>query len=174
MSELVSKVLDLMRFDSGDITLRREWETVDDLVGTALQQNAERLSEHPVDLALAADLPPVFVDATLIVQVFANLFDNGAKYTPPGTRITVRAEAEEGFVRVDVDDNGPGLPGGDPERLFDKFQRGIKEGTIVGVGLGLAICRAIVNAHGGSITARARPGGGARLVLTLPTTEPEA
>ena len=174
MSELVSKVLDLMRFDSGDITLRREWETVDDLVGTALQQNAERLAGHPVDLALAADLPPVFVDATLIVQVFGNLFDNAAKYTPRGTRITVRAEADGGFVRIDVDDDGPGLPGGDPERLFDKFQRGIREGTIVGVGLGLAICRAIVNAHGGSITARARPGGGARLVFTLPTTEPDA
>jgi two-component system sensor histidine kinase KdpD len=72
-----------------------------------------------------------------------------------------------------VDDAGPGLPPGEPVRLFDKFQRGTGEGTIVGVGLGLAICRAIAHAHGGEIEARARPGGGARFEFTLPTLEPE-
>jgi two-component system sensor histidine kinase KdpD len=172
MSELVSKVLDLMRFDSGEIALRRDWESVEDLVGAALEQNAERLRHHRVELALPAELPLVFVDATLVVQVLANLFDNAAKYTPPGTEITVSAAEEDGVVRVTVDDNGPGLPNGDPERLFEKFQRGIQEGSIVGAGLGLSISRAIVNAHGGSITARARPGGGARLTFTLPTVEP--
>ena len=172
MSELVSKVLDLMRFDSGEITLRRDWEAVEDLVGAALEQNAERLREHRVELALPEQLPLVFVDATLIVQVLSNLLDNAAKYTPAGTRITLAAAEEDGAVRITVDDHGAGLPAGDPERLFDKFQRGIQEGTIVGVGLGLSICRAIVEAHGGSIAARPRPGGGARLTFTLPTAEP--
>ncbi len=174
MSELVSKVLDLMRFDSGEITLRRDWEAVEDLVGAALEHSEHRFGEHRVEVALPVDLPLVFVDATLIVQVFANLFDNAAKYTPAGTLITVTARDEGRAVHVTVDDNGPGWPPGDPERLFAKFQRGIQEGTIVGVGLGLSICRAIIHAHGGTIEAGARPGGGARLEFTLATTEPGA
>lgn len=134
MSELVSKVLDLMRFDSGEIVLRRDWESLEDLVGAAVEQTEQRLGEHHVEIALPADLPLVFVDATLIVQVFANLFDNAAKYTPAGTLITVTARDEGNAVHITVDDTGPGWPAGDPERLFDKFQRGIQEGTVVGVG----------------------------------------
>jgi two-component system sensor histidine kinase KdpD len=172
MSDLVSKVLDLMRLDSGEIALRRDWEDVEDLVGAALNQSRDRLGDRRVELTFATDLPLVFVDAQLVVQVFVNLFDNAAKYTPPGTPIAVAARDEGGLVHVTVDDHGPGWPAGDPERLFDKFQRGIQEGTIVGVGLGLSICRAIVHAHGGSISAAPRPGGGARLELTLPTREP--
>jgi two-component system sensor histidine kinase KdpD len=172
MSELVSKVLDLMRFDSGELVLRRDWEALEDLVGAARENNEERLEGHRVEIALPGDLPLVWVDAPLVVQVFTNLFENAAKYTPAGTTITVTARDEGGAVHVTVDDDGPGLPGGDPERLFEKFQRGIQEGTIVGAGLGLSICRAIVHAHGGTISAGARPGGGARLELTLPTKEP--
>ncbi len=174
MSELVSNVLDLMRFESGQIALRREWETLDDLVGAALHRAEERLIAHPVELHIPADLPPVYVDATLIVQVLDNLFDNAAKYTPPGTRIFVSAVSDGPFLRVTVDDEGPGLPSGDPARLFDKFQRGGEEGTIIGVGLGLAICRTIIQAHGGSIEARRRLGGGAQFEFTLPATEPVA
>jgi two-component system sensor histidine kinase KdpD len=172
MSELVSNVLDLTRFEAGEIVLRRDWQAVDDLVGTALQRLESRLAAYPIDLALPDDLPPVYVDATLVVQVFSNLFDNIVKYTPAGTRVCVSAVAEAAIVRVYVDDEGPGLPAGETARLFDKFQRGGEEGTIAGVGLGLAICRAIVVAHGGSIEAQRRPGGGARFELTLPATEP--
>jgi two-component system sensor histidine kinase KdpD len=171
MSDLISNVLDLTRFESGEISLRRDWESIDDLVGAALHRLQPRLEHHPVELRVASDLPSVYVDANLVVQVLSNLFDNAAKYTPQGTQICVSAMADGPFVRVTVDDNGPGLPPGDPARLFDKFQRGAEEGTIVGVGLGLAICRAIVRAHGGSIEARNRPGGGARFEFTLPTTE---
>jgi len=107
------------------------------------------------------------------VQVLTNLLDNVAKYTPAGTRVTISAapEPDRTFVRVTVDDEGPGLPPGDPARLFDKFQRGNDEGSVVGVGLGLAICQAIVRAHGGEIEAERRPGGGARFSFTLPATE---
>jgi two-component system sensor histidine kinase KdpD len=170
MSELISNVLDLTRFESGALALRRQWESVDDLAAVALERMHERLGDHPVDLQLADELPPVFVDATLIVQLLANLFDNFIKYTPAGSRVTVTAVPEGAFLRVMVDDDGPGLPPGDPARLFDKFQRGDGEGVIAGVGLGLAICRAIAQAHGGSIRATARPGGGARFEFTLPTT----
>jgi two-component system sensor histidine kinase KdpD len=173
MSELVSNVLDLVRLESGQVALRRDWQTLDDLVGSALTAYREKLAAHPTELRLAADLPPVWVDATLIVQVFSNLFDNIAKYTPPGTRVTITAvaDAEREFVRITVDDDGPGLPAGDPARLFDKFQRGHEEGSVVGVGLGLAICQAIVRAHGGHIEAQRREGGGARFVFTLPATQ---
>jgi two-component system sensor histidine kinase KdpD len=170
MSELISNVLDLTRFESGSPALRRDWESIDDLAAVALQRMDRRLAEHRVGLDLGADLPAVFVDASLIVQVFANLFDNLAKYTPPGTAASVSATAEPGFLRVRVEDSGPGLPSGDPARLFDKFQRGTDEGNIAGVGLGLAICRAIVTAHGGEMTAGSRPQGGARFEFTLSTT----
>jgi len=171
MSELVSNVLDLMRFESGQVVLRRDWETLDDLVGTALQRLEVRLAGHAVELRMAPDLPPVYVDATLIVQLFANLLDNAAKYTPAGTRVSVSAVADGAFVRVVVEDDGPGLPPGEPARLFDKFQRGNGEGTVVGVGLGLAICQAIVRAHGGEIEAQRRAGRGARFEFTLPSSE---
>ena len=171
MSELVSNVLDLMRFESGQVVLRRDWETLDDLVGTALQRLEVRLAGHAVELRMAPELPPVYVDATLIVQLFANLLDNAAKYTPAGTCVSVSAVADGAFVRVVVEDDGPGLPAGEPARLFDKFQRGNGEGTVVGVGLGLAICQAIVRAHGGEIEAQRRAGRGARFEFTLPSSE---
>ena len=171
MAELVSNVLDLTRFESGEVILRRDWQSVEDLVGAALQRMDSKLVGHPLDVQLPVDLPPVYVDATLTVQVLVNLLDNAAKYTPPGTHVRVSAVPDEGFVRVRVEDDGPGLPPGDPARLFDKFQRGSAEGTIVGVGLGLAICRAIVRAHGGQIDAQRRPEGGARFEFTLATRE---
>jgi two-component system sensor histidine kinase KdpD len=174
MSDLVSNVLDLMRFESGQVALRTDWEAVDDLVGTALHGVEQQLAQHRVDLRLPAELPPVLVDAKLIVQVFTNLFDNIRKYTPPGTRVTVSAALDGKFVRVRVDDDGPGLPPGDPERLFDKFQRGDEEGSVVGVGLGLAICQAIIKAHGGEIEAHRRSPKGATFEFTLPATAPSS
>ncbi len=180
MSDLISNVLDLTRFESGQIRLRNDWQTLDELVESALRRLEEPLSRYHVELRLPPDLPPVYVDANLITQVFTNLLDNIVKYTPPGTHIQIAAAVDDGGrglpgskVRVTVDDDGPGLPAGDPARLFEKFQRGSGEGTIVGVGLGLAICRAIIRAHGGEIEAQARSGGGARIQLTLPTVQPE-
>src|SRR4029079_18471286 len=172
ISELVSNVLDLMRFESGTLALRRDWYATDDLIGAALARVEERLRQYPVSVDLPADLPAVHVDADLIVQTFANLLDNVAKYTPPGTAVHISAREDEDWVQVTVDDEGPGLPTLGRERLFDKFQRGHDEGTVGGAGLGLAICRAIVRAHGGDIAAGDRPGGGARLQFTLPTREP--
>src|SRR6185437_15725283 len=171
ISELVSNVLDLTRLESGQVALRRDWQMLDDLVGTAYQRLEEKLAGRPLELRLPDDLPPLYVDGTLVVQVFANLLDNIAKYTPVGTRITVSAGADGAFMRVFVEDDGPGLPPGDPNRLFEKFQRGTGEGTVVGVGLGLAICRAIIRAHGGQIEAGRRDPRGAKFEFTLPVTQ---
>ena len=168
MSALISNVLDLMRLESGQVVLREDWQMLDDLVQAAIAQLGERLREHPVEVRLPATLPAVYVDATLVVKVFVNLLDNAVKYTPAGTRVTISAVVDGRMLFVRVEDTGPGLPPGDPARLFDKFQRGTTEGSAVGAGLGLAICQAIVRAHGGEIEASARPGGGARFEFTLP------
>jgi len=174
MSDLISNVLDLMRFESGKPVLRRKWEAIDDLVSVALQRCDERIANHELDVRLPPELPAVFVDASLIVQVFVNLIENLSKYTPPGTRAEVTATADGDFLRVTIVDNGPGLPSGDPARLFDKFQRGTAEGSVAGVGLGLSICRAVLRAHGGDISAGASASGGARFEFTLPTTAADA
>jgi len=168
MTQIISNVLDLMRLEAGT-ALHRDWQTVDDLVGSALDRLKTRLADHPVRLDLSPELPPVYVDGALMLQVFTNLLENAVKHTPPETRITIRASAAEAGVRVVIDDTGPGLPG-DAERLFGKFQRGRDEGNTGGAGLGLAICRAIVELHGGRIEAARRPGGGARFTFTLPVT----
>ena len=174
MSEIISNVLDLMRFEAGQAVLRRDWQTVDDLVGSALARLDTRLADHRVEVDLPAELPAVYVDAPLITQVLTNLLENAAKHTPAGTRVTISADVDADMMRITVDDDGPNLPEGDPERLFAKFQRGRDEGNTGGAGLGLAICRAIVNAHGGTILAMQRPGGGARFAFTLPIAGPAA
>jgi two-component system sensor histidine kinase KdpD len=169
MSELISNVLDLMRFESGQVPLRRRWETLDDLVGLALGRIEPRLGTRRVSVELAADLPPLYVDAVLVTQVLANLLENAVKHTPDGTQVRIVGHAGDGQVTIAVEDDGPGLPAGDPDRLFAKFQRGRSEGDVPGAGLGLAICRAVVQAHGGRISAGNRDNGGARFVITLPT-----
>jgi two-component system sensor histidine kinase KdpD len=168
MSELISNVLDLMRFESGRLLLRQRGEMLDDLVGSALGRVGARLTGHRIEVRLPADLPAVHVDATLVTQLLANLLENAARHTPPGTRVTIGATVDGGSVRVTVEDDGPGLPGPDPERLFVKFQRGRDESNVAGAGLGLAICRAIVEAHGGHIAAQNGANGGARFAFTLP------
>ena len=168
MSELISNVLDLMRFESGQVPLRREWETLDDMVGIALSRVEPRLGSRSVSVELPAELPPLHVDAVLFAQVLVNLLENAVKHTPDGTHVRIIGTTGDGQVSIAVEDDGPGLPPGDPDRLFAKFQRGRSEGDVAGAGLGLAICRAIVQAHGGSIGATGRDGGGARFVVTLP------
>ncbi len=171
MSELVSNVLDLTRFESGAPAMQPGWETLDELLHLALQRVGDRLAAHVVEVTLPDSLHPVNVDAGLAVQLFANLFDNLARHTPAGTRARITAVNEGRQVRVIVEDDGPGLSPGEPDRLFDKFQRGSDEGSVGGVGLGLAICRAIATAHGGEIRALRGEQGGARFEVTLPAAE---
>jgi len=171
MSALISNVLDLMRFESGRFSLHRDWQTLDDLIGMALSRVSGRLEPRRLELRLPDDLPPVHVDANLIVQVFANLFDNVAKYTGPKTQVVISATVDDEVVEITFDDDGPGLPVQNRARLFDKFQRGSEEGATIGAGLGLSICRAILGAHGGDIRTGERPGGGARFIFTLPMKE---
>jgi len=107
----------------------------------------------------------------LVTQVLANLLENAVKHTPDGTQVRIVGHSGDGQVTIAVEDDGPGLPPGDPDRLFAKFQRGRSEGDVPGAGLGLAICRAVVQAHGGRISASNREGGGASFVITLPIAD---
>ncbi len=168
MSEVVAKVLDLARLQSGAARVARDWHPVEEIVGSALARLKDRLSGHPVTTRL---LPPpglVNVDAVLLEQAVANLLENAAKYTPPGTPIAIEATLEGGELALSVVDRGPGIPPGEEERVFEKFHRGTAEGGPGGAGLGLAICRAIADAHGGKIRAENLAGGGAAFRLTLP------
>jgi len=168
MSHLLTNVLELMQMEFGSATLRTDWHAIDDLVALALRTNEARLAGWRTVVNLPTDLPLIMVEATLIVQILSNLLENAAKYTPPGTTITLSAAVEEKSFSLVVADDGPGLPPGDPERLFEKFQRGRSESNIVGVGLGLAICRAAARLHGGDIRAMNNAGGGARFEIMLP------
>lgn len=168
---LVTNLLDMARLQSGHVELRQDWCAIEELIETASRQMALPLQAHTLNVACDAALPLCRFDPILIERVLVNLLDNAAKYTPEGSTITVRAQAADGALQVDVEDDGPGLRPGSEERLFAKFERGASESAQPGVGLGLAICRAIVSAHGGTIQARNRPQGGAVFSFSLPLGE---
>jgi two-component system sensor histidine kinase KdpD len=172
MSSLVNNLLDMARIQSGQVKLRREWQSVEEVVGSALKSAQPALEKHRVEVNLPRDLPLVEFDATLIERVLYNLLDNAGKYTPSGTVIQIAAEASRGQLLVIVSDNGPGVPEGQREAIFEKFTRGSRESATPGVGLGLAISRAIVEAHRGKIWVEDNPGGGARFCFTLPLGTP--
>ncbi|HUO44489.1 MAG TPA: sensor histidine kinase KdpD [Burkholderiales bacterium] len=172
LTGLVTNLLDMARLQTGKVQLKRGWQAIEEVVGSALRQMAETLARHHVTVVIPPDTPLCEFDPVLIERVLVNLLDNAAKYTPPDSTVTIRAAHDPRFLTVTVEDDGPGLPPGEAEKLFDKFVRGEAESSQPGVGLGLAICRAIVNAHGGEIHAEPRPGGGARFAFRLPLGSP--
>jgi two-component system sensor histidine kinase KdpD len=169
---LVGNLLDMARIQSGEVKLDLQWHLLEEVVGSAIRGAGTTLGGRPVEVEIPPDLPLVRMDAVLMERVFANLLENAAKYTPPGTRITISARVAGEMLEASVADDGPGLPPGKEEAVFEKFVRGAKETATPGVGLGLAICRAIVEAHHGAIHAENAPGHGARFVLSLPLGTP--
>ena len=172
MSELTANVLDMARLETGAVQLNRQWHPFEEVVGTVLDRLKKRLEGRRVDIDLSASPPLTWLDAVLIGQVLTNLLDNAVKYTPTGSPIEIRAEAAEDGLAVSVTDHGAGLPSGEEQRVFDKFYRARPEGATGGAGLGLAICRAIVEAHQGRIDAQNRAGGGLRFRFVLPQPAP--
>ena len=176
LARLVRNLLDMTRLESGALVPRREWQPLEEIVGSALRSLGARLADHPVTTRLAADLPMLLVDGVLVEQVLINLLENAARHTPPPTPIEVSARAERSGggtdVIVEVADSGPGIPPEVLPRIFEKFFRGPGAS---GTGLGLAISRAIVEAHGGRIEAADREGGGTVFRFRLPVVgEPPA
>ncbi|MCS6305562.1 MAG: sensor histidine kinase KdpD [Nitrospira sp.] len=173
LDRLLKNLLDMMRIEAGAVQLSREWHPIDEVAGAALARLEGRLHDHTVNTSFPADLPLIFVDGVLLEQVMINLVENAVKYTPPGSTIDLSASADDHQVIVEVADRGVGIPSGEESRIFDKFYRDKTAGE-GGVGLGLTICRGIVEAHGGRIWAENRSGGGAifRFTIPLPETQP--
>jgi two-component system, OmpR family, sensor histidine kinase KdpD len=174
MASMVTNLLDLARLQSGAVALNREWQPLEEVAGSAWAAAAGVLARHRVVSRLPADLPLVHIDAVLMERVLVNLLENAAKYSPAGSAVELSAAVRGDEIEIVVEDNGPGLPPGREETLFETFERGHRESNIPGVGLGLALCRAIVQAHGGQIRAEAAAGTGARFVIGLPLGQPPA
>ncbi len=172
MALLADNLLDMAKLQAGGVRLRKDWQSLEELFGSATRLLEQPLRDHPLRLALDSELPLVNCDAVLIERVLVNLLENAAKYTSPGTVIGVTAAASADRLTVEVWDEGPGLPAGREPALFEKFARGQAESAVPGVGLGLAICRAVIEAHGGQIRAENRAGGGASFTFTLPLEPP--
>jgi K+-sensing histidine kinase KdpD len=171
LERLVRNLLDMTRLESGALAVTRQWMPLEEIVGSALTRLESQLEGRPVRTDLPAELPLVSADAILLEQVFVNLLENAAKYTPPGSPIEIvaRADVDDKAIAIEVCDRGPGISPGDESRLFEKFFRGRPtEPGATSAGLGLAICRGVISAHGGTIAAANRPGGGAVFRMTLP------
>jgi len=174
MASQVGNLLDMARLQSGEVRLKRQWLPLEEAVGGALRAMAESPAVDRVRVSLPADLPLLHVDPVLFERVLSNLLENAAKFAPGSTPITIGASSNAERIRITVDDEGPGLPRNREEAIFEMFERGRKEDSVAGVGLGLAICRAIVDAHGGTIKGETRATGGARFTIDLPRLEPPA
>jgi two-component system sensor histidine kinase KdpD len=166
LNRIVRNVLNMTRLESGAIRIRKEWQALEEIVGVVIDRLSGRLNGHTLDVRMPEDLPLVPFDPLLVEQVLTNLLENALRYTPPGTPVELTARMQGAGVLVEMADRGPGIPEGQQERIFDKFTRGKVPGG--GVGLGLSICRVIIEAHGGRIWAENRPGGGAVFRFTLP------
>jgi len=169
LSRLVGNLLDMTRLETGP-ELRREMYPLEEILGAALRRFERQLEHRRVTTQLPETVPMVYADEVLLGQVFINLLENAMKYSPEGTPIELSAEVMENLVAVEVRDRGSGIPAGEEQEIFEKFHRG-KTNDTRGVGLGLAICRAIVQAHRGTITAYNRAGGGAVFRICLPSQE---
>jgi len=174
LSNLVGNLLDMARLHAGQVRLRKEWQVLEEVIGASIQLLGVSLANHPIRVSLAKDIPLLEYDAVLIERVFCNLLENAAKYATPGSSIDIAARVRGGNVEVSVCDQGPGFPPDKQSAMFDMFARGVPESATPGVGLGLAICRAIIEAHDGTISASNRPEGGACVTFTLPMGVPPA
>lgn len=172
MSDLTSKILNMARLSSGKIILHQDWNAIEEIVGSALMRLDKCLQGRPVRTQLPNSLPLVWIDAVLMEQVLINLIENATKYTPKGSPIDISAEKSATGFQLGVSDYGLGIPKGMEDKLFEKFYSLETETQHGGVGLGLALCRAIIEAHDGTIRATNLAGKGAAFIIELPLREP--
>ncbi len=170
MNSLIMNLLDMAKLQSGKVVLNRQWQPIDEVIGSALRISGPLLVNHHVKLEIAKNLPLLSFDAVLIERVLCNLIENAVKYGHD--QILIQAEIVYDEFILSVVDNGQGLPDGMGEKIFDKFTRGEKESSTHGVGLGLAICKAIIEAHQGKIWATNSTMQGAKISFTLPLGTP--
>jgi two-component system sensor histidine kinase KdpD len=168
MTHMVNNILDMTRLEAGLVQLDLQSYHLEEILGAVLERLKDQFGQRAVSIDIPPDLPMLFVDGVLFEKVLVNLLENAAKYTPPHTQIDVVASLQDRQIRIQVMDNGPGIPKGSEQQVFAKFYRAHAEEVVTGTGLGLAICSAIIEAHGGRIWVENRPGGGAIFSLVLP------
>ena len=173
LARIVANLLDLSRMEAGTLRPERGWYDLAALVDDVVGRLRAATRDHPVHVRVSDDMPPVPLDYVEVDQVLTNLVENAVRHTSSGTEIWIKAECESGEAVVTVTDSGPGIPETELPRLFDPFVRAAqRKGGPGGVGLGLAIARGLVEAHGGRITAENRAEGGATFKFTLPLELP--
>ncbi len=165
---MVSNLLDLSRIEGGALRPQMDWYDLDELLADVRHRLSGRVEGHPVRIREEPDLPLLQFDYVQIAQVLVNLIENAVKYTPVGTAITIAARRIPGAVEVSVHDDGPGIPLEKQDRLFEKFYRVDAGGVAPGTGIGLAICKGLVEAHGGRIGVESAPGSGTTFRFALP------
>jgi two-component system sensor histidine kinase KdpD len=174
MADMVTNLLDMARIQSGEVRLRLDWQSMEEIVGGAVKHAQGALGQRPLGIQIDPGVSLVECDAVLIERVLANLLENAGKYTPDHTPVEILVRADGEDLRVSVRDHGPGVAKGQEELIFEKFTRGHAESATPGVGLGLAICRAIVEAHRGRIRVEPTHPHGSTFTFTLPLGTPPA
>ncbi len=173
LNSMVSNLLDMAKLRAGDLRLAPEWQPLEEVVGASIKLLGAALHNHPVQVALPPEMPLLRFDAILIERVLCNLLENAAKYAQPGSAIRISASTGNGQAAISVCNDGSRFPPGNLDKMFELFERGDTESNVPGIGLGLAICRSIVEAHGGTIRA-SNSDSGACVTFTLPLGEPPA
>jgi two-component system sensor histidine kinase KdpD len=171
LSGLVSEAIQMARIEAGQVRLQLEETAIAELLDSVLSKMKSVVDNRPVEIKAPADLPPVMVDREMMEMTFRQLIDNAVKYSPPGTPITISAALADGQVVTRVQDRGRGITTAELPRIFEKFYRGIRN-QVPGAGLGLAIAKAVVAAHGGSIWAESTPGAGSTFCVALTEAHP--
>lgn len=169
---MVSNLLEMARLQTSNMQLRKEWQPLEEVIGSSTKLLKLALNNHQVKVNLPVDLPLLEFDAVLMERVFCNLLENAAKYSPLHTPISISATLLVQQVEVCVCNQGDGFAQEKLQQLFELFERGNHESTVVGVGLGLSICRAIIEAHGGRIEAKNQTSGGSCVCFYLPLGNP--
>jgi two-component system sensor histidine kinase KdpD len=172
MADMVTNLLDMARIQSGDVRLRLDWQSMEEIIGGAVKHAQGALGQRPLSVQIDPGVSLVECDAVLIERVLANLLENAGKYTPAQTPVEILVRAADEELLVSVRDHGPGVAKGQEELIFEKFTRGHAESATPGVGLGLAICRAIVDAHRGRIWVEPTQPQGATFTFSLPQGTP--
>lgn len=172
LNSMVSNLLEMAHLQTGRVQFRKEWQPLEEVIGASIKLLKVALQTHPIKVSLPPDLPLLEFDAVLMERVFCNLLENATKYSPAGSTLHISAKTLTDEAEICVTNSGTGFPADKLQQVFELFERGQPESSIPGMGLGLSICRAIVEAHGGSIYASNPQQGGGSICFRLPLGTP--
>jgi two-component system, OmpR family, sensor histidine kinase KdpD len=172
LNNMVNNLLDMARLQAGQVQLHKEWQPIEEVIGASIKLSGALFQGQEIKVDLAENLPLIEFDAVLLERVFCNLIENAAKYSPPDSTILISVSTEDEAAVIRVSNAGSGFPDDKLLQVFEPFERGNAHSSVGGVGMGLAICRAVIEAHGGQIAALNPDNGGACVRFTLPLGVP--